>query len=193
MILLIDNYDSFTYNLYQYFGELGEDIKVVRNDKLGLDEIREINPKQIVISPGPGRPQTAGICLDLIKEFAATIPILGICLGYQSIGEVYGANLIHAPELFHGKKSWVNNTGVGVFQGLPDRVEVARYHSLILEKNSIPPCFEISAWTDNNLVMGIRHLKFPLEGIQFHPESILTETGHKMLKNFLTDSDKFYR
>lgn len=192
MILLIDNYDSFTYNLYQYLGEMGETIKVIRNDKITLDEIEELSPGQIVLSPGPGRPKSAGLCLDLIRQFADKIPILGICLGFQGIGEVFGANLIYAPELFHGKKSWISHTGNGVFESLPERIEVARYHSLILEKKSIPDCFEITAWTDNDLVMGIRHHEYPLEGLQFHPESILTVTGKKMLGNFLERSRQFY-
>jgi len=193
MILLIDNYDSFTYNLYQYLGELGETIKVVRNDKITLEQIQEMAPRQIVLSPGPGRPAQAGICCDLIREFASKIPILGICLGYQGIGEVFGANLIHAPELFHGKKSAIEHTGTGVFQGLSPELEVARYHSLMLERESIPDCFEITSWTKEGLVMGIRHKEFPLEGIQFHPESILTIVGKQMLRNFLDASAAFYQ
>ncbi|MCP4295876.1 MAG: aminodeoxychorismate/anthranilate synthase component II [Proteobacteria bacterium] len=192
MILLIDNYDSFTYNLYQYLGEMGETLKVIRNDKISLEGIKKLNPEQIVLSPGPGRPKNAGICCELIKQFSDKIPILGICLGFQGIGEVFGANLVHAPELFHGKKSWISHTGNGVFVDLPSRIEVARYHSLILEKKSIPPCFEITSWTDNQLVMGIRHQELPLEGIQFHPESILTETGKRMLDNFLKNSRRFH-
>ncbi|MBU2512047.1 aminodeoxychorismate/anthranilate synthase component II [bacterium] len=185
MILLLDNYDSFTYNLYQYLGELGEEIVVFRNDKITLDEIEEMTPKQIVLSPGPGRPAQAGIMIDLIKRFAARIPILGICLGFQGIGEAFGGKVIHAPELFHGKTSTINHTGSGIFAGLPQTIEVGRYHSLIVERETLPDCFSITAWTEDDLIMAIQHNRFPITGIQFHPESILTADGKTMLKNFL--------
>lgn len=185
MILLLDNYDSFTFNLYQYLGELGADLQVVRNDKITLDQIAELSPERIVLSPGPGRPDQAGIMIDLIKRFADSIPILGICLGFQGMGEAFGGRVIHAPALFHGKTSKINHIGNGLFEGIPQQVEVGRYHSLIVERATLPTCFEITAWTDDALIMGIRHRVFPLEGIQFHPESVLTCDGKTMLKNFL--------
>ena len=188
MILLIDNYDSFTFNLYQYLGELGEEIQVIRNDKITLEEIAEMRPDQIVLSPGPGRPHQAGILPTLISRFAGEIPILGICLGFQGIGEVFGGKIIHAPVLFHGKTSTIQHIGTGLFAGLPQEIEVGRYHSLIVEKASLPACFEITAWTEDGLVMGIRHTNFPIEGIQFHPESVLTGDGKTMLNNFLQQS-----
>ena len=185
MILLLDNYDSFTFNLYQYLGEMGEEIRVFRNDKISLEEIESLAPKQIVLSPGPGRPEQAGIMNDLIGRFAASIPILGICLGFQGIGQVYGGRVVHAPELFHGKTSTIKHTGTGLFKGLPREIEVGRYHSLVVERASLPDCFEVTAWTDNQLLMGIDHKRYPLSGIQFHPESILTPDGKTILKNFL--------
>ena len=188
MILLIDNYDSFTFNLYQYLGELGEEIRVIRNDKITLEEIAEMGPDQIVLSPGPGRPQQAGILPTLISRFGGQIPILGICLGFQGIGEVFGGKIIYAPVLFHGKTSVIQHLGTGLFAGLPQEIEVGRYHSLIVEKASLPACFEITAWTEDGLVMGIRHKNFPIEGIQFHPESVLTRDGKTMLNNFLQQS-----
>ncbi len=185
MILLLDNYDSFTYNLYQYLGELGEEISVFRNDKITLKEIEELNPTRVVLSPGPGRPAQAGIMIDLVKQYAPSIPILGICLGFQGIGEAFGGKIIHAPELFHGKTSTINHDGSGVFSGLPRNIEVGRYHSLIVERETLPDCFTVTAWTDDGLIMGIQHNRFPLTGIQFHPESILTTDGKTILKNFL--------
>ncbi|MCG8336283.1 MAG: aminodeoxychorismate/anthranilate synthase component II [Proteobacteria bacterium] len=185
MILLLDNYDSFTFNLYQYLGEMGEEIQVFRNDKISLSDIDKMAPDHIVLSPGPGRPDQAGIMIDLIKKFAAKIPILGICLGFQGIGEAFGGKVVHAPELFHGKTSEINHLGIGLYQDLPQHIEVARYHSLIVEKESLPDCFQITSWTRDNLIMGIRHHKYPLEGIQFHPESVLTRDGKTMLKNFI--------
>lgn len=185
MILLVDNYDSFTFNLYQYLGELGEEIQVFRNDKITLDEIEELNPQLIVLSPGPGRPHQAGILLNLINRFFTSIPILGICLGCQAIGEAFGGRIIYAPELFHGKTSLINHMGNGIYENLPKKVEVGRYHSLIIEKESLPECLQVSAWTDDDLIMGIRHQEYPVEGIQFHPESILTPDGKKMLEKFL--------
>ncbi len=190
MILLLDNYDSFTFNLYQYLGELGEEIRVFRNDKITLEEIEEMAPQRIVLSPGPGRPDQAGIMIDLIKRFASHVPILGICLGFQGMGQAFGGNIVHAPALFHGKTSPVKHEGQGIFRHLPAVIEVGRYHSLIVERESLPDCFEITAWTadEENLIMGIRHREYPLEGIQFHPESILTPEGKSMLKNFLAET-----
>jgi len=185
MILLIDNYDSFTFNLYQYLGELGEEIHVHRNDKISLDEIEELDPQIIVLSPGPGRPHQAGIILDLVKRFHTKIPILGICLGCQAIGEAFGGRIIYAPELFHGKTSWIRHARTGIYQNLPEKVEVGRYHSLIIERESLPDCLQVSAWTEDNLIMGVRHNEYPIEGIQFHPESILTPDGKKILEKFL--------
>lgn len=185
MILLVDNYDSFTFNLYQYLGELGEEIQVFRNDKITLDEIEELNPQLIVLSPGPGRPRQAGILLELINRFFTSIPILGICLGCQAIGEAFGGRIIYAPELFHGKTSLINHLGNGIYENLPNKLEVGRYHSLIIEKESLPECLQISAWTEDDLIMGIRHQEYPVEGIQFHPESILTPDGKKILEKFL--------
>jgi anthranilate synthase/aminodeoxychorismate synthase-like glutamine amidotransferase len=185
MILLLDNYDSFTFNLYQYLGELGAEIEVVRNDKISLEQIENLNPERIVLSPGPGRPDQAGIMIDLIKYFAGKIPVLGICLGFQGMGQAFGGRVIHAPSLFHGKTSKINHIANGMFEGIPQRIEVGRYHSLIVERQTLPKCFEITAWTDDALIMGIRHRDFPMEGIQFHPESVLTRDGKTMLKNFL--------
>ncbi|MCP4756264.1 MAG: aminodeoxychorismate/anthranilate synthase component II [Proteobacteria bacterium] len=187
MILLIDNYDSFTFNLYQYLGELGEDIEVFRNDKITLEEIQTLQPEKIVLSPGPGRPDQAGIMIDLIGFFADTIPILGICLGFQAIGEAFGGKIVHAPELFHGKTSRIRHVGTGIFEGILQNIPVARYHSLILERSSLPDCFQITSWTEDDLIMGIRHKTLPVEGIQFHPESILTPEGKRMLARFLQD------
>ena len=185
MILLIDNYDSFTFNLYQYLGELGEEIQVFRNDKITLGEIQELNPQLIVLSPGPGRPHQAGIMLDLIKRFHANVPILGICLGCQAIGEAFGGRIIYAPVLFHGKTSLISHMGTGIYENLPEKVEVGRYHSLIIERENLPDCLQVSAWTDDGLIMGIRHREYPIEGIQFHPESVLTPDGKKILEKFL--------
>ena len=185
MILLVDNYDSFTFNLYQYLGELGEEIQVFRNDKITLVDIEGLDPQLIVLSPGPGRPHQAGIMLELINRFHTTIPILGICLGCQAIGEAFGGRIIYAPELFHGKTSQINHLGNGIYENLPQKVEVGRYHSLIIEKESLPECLYVSAWSDDDLIMGIRHQEYPVEGIQFHPESILTPDGKKMLEKFL--------
>jgi len=185
MILLVDNYDSFTFNLYQYLGELGEEIQVFRNDKITLAEIEELNPQLIVLSPGPGRPHQAGIMLELVNRFHTTVPILGICLGCQAIGEAFGGRIIYAPELFHGKTSQISHLGNGIYENLPNKVEVGRYHSLVIEKESLPECLQVSAWTEDDLIMGVRHLEYPVEGIQFHPESILTPDGKKMLEKFL--------
>ncbi|MDT3700063.1 MAG: aminodeoxychorismate/anthranilate synthase component II [Thermincola sp.] len=185
MILMIDNYDSFTFNLVQYLGELGEEIKVYRNDKISLDEIRKINPDHIVISPGPCTPNEAGISLEVIEELGGKIPILGVCLGHQSIGQVYGGTVVRAENLMHGKTSLIYHDSRTIFADIPSPFTATRYHSLIVEKDSLPDCFEISAWTDQGEIMGLRHKELPVEGVQFHPESILTQYGKKMLSNFI--------
>ncbi len=184
-ILMIDNYDSFTFNLVQYLGILGENIKVRRNDKISLDEIEAMDPAKIVISPGPGRPEDAGISKDLIKRFYKKIPILGVCLGHQCIGEVLGALVINSGVVVHGKTSMIHHDGKTIYEGILDPFEAARYHSLILKKETIPACLKITAQTENGIVMGVRHKDYPLEGIQFHPESFLTPEGLKILKNFI--------
>lgn len=191
MILMIDNYDSFTYNLVQYFGELGADVKVVRNDEITIDEIAALAPEKIVLSPGPCTPTEAGVSIDTIKTFAGKIPLLGVCLGHQSIGQALGGNVIRAPFVMHGKTSPVYHNNKGVFAGLKNPFQATRYHSLVIEKESLPDCLEITAWTQNEdgsmgEIMGVKHKTLALEGVQFHPESILTEHGHDMLRNFLT-------
>jgi anthranilate synthase/aminodeoxychorismate synthase-like glutamine amidotransferase len=185
MILMIDNYDSFTYNLVQYLSSLGEDIKVFRNDKITIDKIRKLAPKKIVISPGPGRPKDAGISCEVIRAFAGKIPILGVCLGHQSIGYVFGGKIIHAKQLMHGKTSRIYHTKKDIFKGIPYPFEATRYHSLVVEKKSLPPCLKITAWTKDGQIMGLKHKKFPVWGVQFHPESVLTRSGMDLLKNFL--------
>lgn len=190
MILMIDNYDSFTYNLVQYFGELGADVKVVRNDEISVSDIAKLAPEKIVISPGPCTPTEAGISVETIKTFAGKIPLLGVCLGHQSIGQAFGGNIIRAPFVMHGKTSLVYHTNKGVFSDIKNPVQVTRYHSLVIEKETIPDCLEITAWTKNEdgsmaEIMGVKHKTLAVEGVQFHPESILTEQGHAMLKNFL--------
>ena len=186
MLLMIDNYDSFTYNLVQYFGELGEDVRVYRNDAITLAEIAALNPARIVISPGPCSPAEAGISVATIKEFAGRIPLLGVCLGHQSIGAAFGGDIVHARQLMHGKTSAVHHHDIGVFRGLPNPLTVTRYHSLAIKRETLPDCLEITAWTDDGEIMGVRHKTLAVEGVQFHPESILTDCGHEMLKNFLT-------
>ena len=186
MLLVIDNYDSFTYNLVQYFGELGTQMKVVRNDAMSLDEIRELAPEKICISPGPCTPNEAGISCDVIREFGETTPILGVCLGHQSIGQVYGGEVIRAEKLMHGKTSPVMHTGKSVFKGLTNPFTATRYHSLIVKRDNLPECLEITAETENGTIMGLMHKEFPIHGVQFHPESILTEDGMKILENFLS-------
>ena len=186
MILMIDNYDSFTYNLVQYLGELGEELQVYRNDKIIIPEIEKLKPNKIVISPGPGTPKDSGISKDVIKHFAGRIPILGVCLGEQSIAEVFGGKVIRAERLMHGKVSEIKHDGKTIFAGLSNPFSATRYHSLIVEKKSLPDCFTISAWTDQDEIMGIRHKELKLEGVQFHPESILTVQGKKLLSNFLS-------
>lgn len=192
MLIVIDNYDSFTYNLVQYLGELAVDfpvadqIEVFRNDKISLDEIRALKPDGIVISPGPGRPEDAGISLKLIEELGANYPILGVCLGHQSIGQVFGGKIVSAAYLMHGKTSEVSHTGVGVFRGLDNPMTATRYHSLVIERDTIPDVLEITAWVEDGTIMGVRHRNFPhVEGVQFHPESILTNSGKQLLQNFL--------
>jgi anthranilate synthase component II len=188
MLLMIDNYDSFTYNLVQYLGELGEDVRVYRNDQITLDEIERLAPQRIVVSPGPCTPNEAGISVPLIKRFAGKIPILGVCLGHQSIGQAFGGRIVHAKELMHGKTSPIHHRDAGVFQGLPEPFTATRYHSLAIERDSLPRCLEVTAWTDDGEIMGVRHTDLELEGVQFHPESILTEHGHDLLANFLRSS-----
>ena len=186
MLLVIDNYDSFTYNLVQYLGELGETIEVRRNDEIALDEIdSRLRPARILISPGPGTPNTAGISLKVIEHFAGRIPILGVCLGHQSIGQVFGGRVVRAPRLFHGKSSQIEHDGKTIFQGLHQPFEAGRYHSLIVEKESLPTCLEVSARTSDGVIMGLRHRELKVEGVQFHPESIMTTEGKKLLANFL--------
>ena len=185
MLLMIDNYDSFTYNLVQHLGELGEDIKVFRNNKITLLEIERMNPGSIVISPGPCTPREAGISIDVIKHFAGKTPILGVCLGHQSIGAAFGGDIIRAPRLMHGKTSLIHHDGKTIFEGIPNPFEATRYHSLIIKKETLPECLEISAWTDTGEIMGVRHKEFIVEGVQFHPESILTSVGKDLLRNFL--------
>ena len=185
MILMIDNYDSFTYNLVQYFGELGADLKVYRNDKITIEQIQEMRPERIVISPGPGRPEDAGISVEIIKKFSGKIPILGVCLGHQAIGYAFGGKIVQAKELMHGKTSQIFHNKKGIFKSIENPFEATRYHSLVIEKKSLPKCLEVNAWTKDKEIMGVEHNKFPLWGVQFHPESILTKAGKKILKNFL--------
>lgn len=185
MLLMIDNYDSFTYNLVQYFGELGEDVKVARNDEIDLDAIEALAPERIVISPGPCTPKEAGVSVPLIRRFAGRIPILGVCLGHQAIGEAFGGRIVHAQQLMHGKTSPIHHRGEGVFRGLPDPFTAIRYHSLAIERESKPAVLDVTAWTDDGEIMGVRHKTLAVEGVQFHPESVLTEHGHALLRNFL--------
>ena len=185
MLLMIDNYDSFTYNLVQYLGELGEEVSVFRNDEITLEQIEALHPSRIVISPGPCTPNEAGISVPLIRRFAGKLPILGVCLGHQSIGQAFGGKIVHAAQLMHGKTSDIRHKDAGVFHGLPNPLTATRYHSLVIEKKSLPACLEVTAWTDDGEIMGVRHRDLPVEGVQFHPESILTEKGHDLLANFL--------
>jgi len=186
MLLMIDNYDSFTYNLVQYFGELGEDVKVVRNDELTVDQIEAMKPDHIVLSPGPCTPNEAGVSLPVIERFKARTPILGVCLGHQAIGQAFGGKVVHAKTLMHGKVSRIHHEGRGVFRGLPTPYEATRYHSLAIERETCPADLEVTAWTEDGEIMGVRHRSLPVEGVQFHPESILTQHGHELLRNFLT-------
>lgn len=185
MLLMIDNYDSFTYNLVQYLGELGEDVRVFRNDQITIDEVEALRPASIVISPGPCTPNEAGISVGLIKRFAGQIPLLGVCLGHQSIGQAFGGRIVHAKSVMHGKTSSIRHENKGVFAGLPNPLTATRYHSLVIDRASLPECLEITAWTDDGEIMGVRHRQLMVEGVQFHPESILTEAGHELLENFL--------
>jgi len=192
MLLMIDNYDSFTFNLVQYLGELGQDVRVARNDELSVAQVRALNPARIVISPGPGTPDQAGVCLRLIEELGGRIPIFGVCLGLQSIGQAYGGKVVRAAQIMHGKTSPIHHTGKGVFAGLPNPFTATRYHSLVVEKDSLPKSLEMTAWTQNadgsiDEIMGLRHRTLAVEGVQFHPESILTEHGHDLLRNFLVE------
>lgn len=190
MLLMIDNYDSFTYNLVQYLGELGADVRVFRNDQISVADIEKLAPEKLVISPGPCTPNEAGVSVEVIKTFAGRIPLLGVCLGHQSIGQAFGGKIVHASEIMHGKTSMIHHKDTGVFKGLSNPLEATRYHSLVIEKDSLPDCLEVTAWTgdaDGRIeeIMGVRHKELSIEGVQFHPESILTEHGHDMLKNFL--------
>ena len=190
MLLMIDNYDSFTYNLVQYLGELGADVHVIRNDQISISDIEQMGPSHIVISPGPCTPNEAGISVEVIKYFAGKTPILGVCLGHQGIGQAFGGKIVHADRIMHGKTSMIHHENMGVFRGLDDPFEATRYHSLVIDKDFIPECLEVTAWTKNgnsetDEIMGVRHREYPVEGVQFHPESILTQHGHALLKNFL--------
>ena len=188
MLLMIDNYDSFTYNLVQYLGELGAEVKVLRNDEITLEGIERLAPAHIVISPGPCTPNEAGVSVPLVRQFAGKVPILGVCLGHQSIGQALGGRIVHARHLMHGKTSAIHHDGRGVFRGLPDAFTATRYHSLAIERASLPADLVVSAWTGDGEIMGVRHRELAVEGVQFHPESILTEHGHQLLKNFLENS-----
>jgi anthranilate synthase component 2 len=185
MVLMIDNYDSFTYNLVQYLGELGEDVRVFRNDEITLDEVGLLRPSAIVISPGPCTPKEAGVSVALIERYAADVPILGVCLGHQAIGQAFGGRIVHAKSVMHGKTSAIHHEGKGIFAGLPNPLTATRYHSLVIERESLPASLEITAWSEDGEIMAIRHRDFAVEGVQFHPESILTEAGHDLLRNFL--------
>jgi anthranilate synthase/aminodeoxychorismate synthase-like glutamine amidotransferase len=185
VILLVDNYDSFTYNLYQYLGELGAETRVIRNDEMSAEEALALGPERVVISPGPGTPDQSGITLELIRRASGRIPLLGVCLGHQALGQVFGGRVVRAPRLMHGKTSEIRHDGRTLFAGLPQSFTATRYHSLVVAPESVPSCLEVSAWTDDGIVMGLRHRDHPLEGVQFHPESILTAVGKDLLRNFL--------
>jgi para-aminobenzoate synthetase component 2 len=185
MLLMIDNYDSFTYNLVQYLGELGQSLQVYRNNKITIAEIEKMRPERIVISPGPCTPREAGVSIEVIKHFAGRIPVLGVCLGHQSIGEAFGGDVIRAPYLMHGKTSMIRHDNKTIFSGLPNPFEATRYHSLIIKRETLPSVLEVTAWTDDGVIMGVRHKQYKVEGVQFHPESILTTVGKDLLRNFL--------
>jgi anthranilate synthase component 2 len=185
MLLMIDNYDSFTYNLVQYFGELGEDVRTYRNDEITIEAIEKLNPSRICISPGPCTPHEAGVSVPVLQHFAGKLPILGVCLGHQSIGAAFGGKIIRAQQVMHGKTSPIEHTGVGVFKDLPSPYTIIRYHSLAIARDSLPECLEVTAWTADGEIMGVRHKTYPIEGVQFHPESILSDHGHALLQNFL--------
>lgn len=193
MILMIDNYDSFTYNLVHYLAELGEEVVVYRNNKIELEDIGKMDPEMMVISPGPCTPKEAGISVDAIKEFAGRMPILGVCLGHQSVAYAYGGDIVRADRLLHGKTSKIHHDGKGIYKNIPDPFEATRYHSLLVKKDTLPDCFEISAWTDEDEIMGIRHKEHMIEAVQFHPESILTKHGKDLLKNFIALAKKYNR
>ena len=188
MLVMIDNYDSFTYNLVQYFGELGQQVKVFRNDELTVQQLADLSPQFLVISPGPRTPNEAGISVQAISRFAGKIPVLGVCLGHQSIGQAFGGKVVHAQSIMHGKTSMIKHTGNGVFTGLDNPFQATRYHSLVIEKASMPECLEVTAWTDDGAVMAVKHREFSVEGVQFHPESIETHHGHRLLRNFLNQA-----
>ncbi|MCG1054253.1 aminodeoxychorismate/anthranilate synthase component II [Mycetohabitans sp. B5] len=188
MLLMIDNYDSFTYNLVQYFGELGEQVRTYRNDEITCDEVAALNPQRICLSPGPSNPQHAGVTLSVIQRFAGRIPMLGICLGHQAIGEAFGGRIVRAKTIMHGKVSEIETDRRGIFADLPHCFKVTRYHSLAIERDTLPDCLEVCAWTDDGEIMGVRHKTLPIEGVQFHPESILSEHGHALLENFIAQS-----
>jgi anthranilate synthase/aminodeoxychorismate synthase-like glutamine amidotransferase len=185
MILLIDNYDSFTYNLFQYISELGEEVVVVRNDKIDIDEVERMKPQRIIISPGPSTPLNAGISNDVIKHFGSRIPILGVCLGHQCTGYSYGGQIVQSEKIMHGKSSLIYHNGSGVFDGLPSPFSAIRYHSLVVQRDGLPRCLEVTAWTEDGTIMGLRHRSYPVVGVQFHPESFMTEHGKKLLSNFI--------
>ncbi|MGM3274278.1 aminodeoxychorismate/anthranilate synthase component II [Ralstonia insidiosa] len=187
MLLMLDNYDSFTYNIVQYFGELGQDVRTHRNDEITIEEIEKLNPERICLSPGPCTPTEAGILVPALKHFAGRVPILGVCLGHQAIADAFGGRVIRAQKVMHGKVSTIENTGVGVFANLPRHFKVTRYHSLAIERETLPDCLEVTAWTEDGEIMGVRHKTLPVEGVQFHPESILSEHGHALLGNFLKE------
>ena len=191
MLLMIDNYDSFTYNLYQYLSELGAEVVTYRNDKITLEEIEDLAPQGIVISPGPSTPLQAGISNDVIRHFGPKLPTLGVCLGHQCVGHVYGAKVDRAGEIRHGKTSMIHHNGAGVLSGLPQPFEAIRYHSLVVYPETVPDCLEVTAWTDNGLIMGLRHKEYPVEAVQFHPESIMTPDGKQLLQNFLNRVEEY--
>ncbi len=191
MLLFIDNYDSFTYNIVQYFAELGQEVAVRRNDDITLEEIEALNPQYLVIGPGPCSPKEAGISVEAMRHFACLLPIMGVCLGHQTIGEAFGGDVVRAKTLMHGKVSPVSHSGKGMFKGLPNPVTCTRYHSLVIERGTLPDCLEITAWTEDGEIMGVRHKEYAVEGVQFHPEALLTERGHDMLNNFLVEFQNF--
>ncbi len=188
MLIMIDNYDSFTWNLVQYLGELGQEVTVYRNDQITVEQVGALSPDFVVISPGPCTPNEAGISVDLVTRYAGVFPVLGVCLGHQSIGQAFGGNIVHAQQVMHGKTSMVHHNGAGVFDKLDSPFQATRYHSLVIEKETMPDCFEITAWTDDGEIMAVKHREFAIEGVQFHPESIITENGHALLRNFLDQS-----
>lgn len=191
MLLFIDNYDSFTYNIVQYFTELGQEVVVRRNDDITLEEIEALNPQYLVIGPGPCSPKEAGISVAAMRHFAGRLPIMGVCLGHQTIGEAFGGRIVRAKTLMHGKVSPVSHSGKGMFRGMPNPVTCTRYHSLVIERGTLPECLEITAWTEDGEIMGVRHKEYAVEGVQFHPEALLTERGHDMLNNFLVEFQNF--